>query len=137
VTARTPAIYAATMAGFFPREYDAEWSWRWMGTEATWTIVNTTPRPVVAAIGLEMSAFHQTRHVELSLDGQLVQILVVEPARHLYEVDPLTVPPGAHELLFHPTEAPTVAGDVIENGDRRALSLALGTWNWNVAGDEP
>ena len=31
VTARTPAIYTATMTGFFPREHDAEWTWRWMG----------------------------------------------------------------------------------------------------------
>ena len=29
--------------------------------------------------------------------------------------------PGDHELVFHPAEAPTVAGDVIGNGDRRRV----------------
>ena len=34
--------------------------------------------------------------------------------------------PGGHELVFHPSEAPTVAGDAINNGDRRPLSFAVG-----------
>ena len=63
VTAPTPAIYTATMTGFFPREHDAEWSWRWMGADAAWTIVNTSaqadrrhPRP--RAVGVPPSAPH-------------------------------------------------------------------------------
>ena len=137
VTARTPAIYTATMTGFFPREHDAEWTWRWMGNDAAWTIVNTSARPIVADIGIEMSAFHRARRMELRLDGRSVQTLVVEPSRRIYQIGPLTVPPGDHELVFHPAEAPTVAGDVINNRDRRPLSFALGTWNWTVRGEQP
>ncbi len=55
----TPAIYTAAMTGFFPREHDAEWSWRWMGADAAWTIVNTSAQPIVATLDLDMSAFHR------------------------------------------------------------------------------
>jgi hypothetical protein len=137
VTARTPAIYTATMTRFFPREHDAAWTWRWMGADAAWTIVNTGARPIVAAIDLDMSALHRARHMELQLDGHSVQTLVVEPSHRIYQIGPLTVPPGAHELVFHPAEAPTVADEVIKNGDPRPLSFALGTWNWTVRGEQP
>ncbi len=134
------AIYTATMTGFFPREHDAEWSWRWMGADAAWTIVNTSARPIVASLGLEMSAFHRARRMELLLDGrpvENVQTLVVEPSRRVYQIGPLTVMPGDHQLVFHPAEVPTVAGEAINNGDRRPLSFALGRWQWTVRGEQP
>ena len=58
-------------------------------------------------------------------------------SRALYQIGPLTVPPGDHELAFHPADAPTVADDVINNGDRRRLSFAVGTWSWSVRGEQP
>jgi hypothetical protein len=137
VTAQTPAIYTATMTAFFPREHDAEWSWRWMGTDAAWTIANTTTRPIVAGLGVEMSALHHARQMEVQLDGHRVQTLVVEPLRRIYQIDPLIVAPGNHELVFHPAEAPTVAGDVVHNRDPRELSFALGTWTWTVRSERP
>ncbi len=137
VTARTPAIFTATMKGFWPREHDAKWTWRWMGRDATWTIVNTRAEPVVATLGIELSAFHRAREVELRLDDRRVQSFVIEPPRRIYQIDPFVVPPGSHELRFHPSAAPTVADDVIGNGDRRALSFALGTWTWRVRSAQP
>ena len=130
VTGQTSAIYTATMTGFLPRERDAEWTWRWMGADAVWTIVNAGARPIVATLSLEMSAFHHARDMELRLDGRHVQTLVVDPSRHTYQIGPLTVMPGEHDLVFHPAEVPTVAGDAIGNGDRRPLSFAFGTWSW-------
>jgi hypothetical protein len=137
VTAQPPAIYTVTMAGFFPREHDEEWTWRWMGADAAWTIVNTGARPIVAVLDLEMSAFHRVRGMKLLLDGRHVQTVVVELPRRLYQLGPFTVDPGAHELVFHPIEGPTLASDVINNGDQRPLSFALGTWNWAVQGEQP
>lgn len=137
VTARTPAIYTATMTGFFPREHDAEWTWRWMGKDAVWTIVNTSAQPVVTTLEIELSAFHRARRIELLLDGrpvENVQTLVVEPARRIYQIGPLAMIPGGHQLVFHPSEAPTVAREVINNGDGRLLSFALGAWSWHVPG---
>ena len=103
VTAQTPAIYTATMTGFFPREHDGERSWRWMGADAAWTIVNTSARPIVATLGLEMSAFHRARRMELLLDGRRVenvQTLVVEPSRRIYQIGPLTMPPAIMSSCF-------------------------------------
>jgi len=137
VTARTPTIYTATMTGFSPREHDGEWTWRWMGKDAAWTVVNTNAQPIVATLDVELSAFHRARRIELLLDGHPVGTVhthVVEPPRRIYQFGPLTVNPGSHELVFHPAEAPTVAGDVINNGDRRPLSFALGTWSWDGPG---
>jgi len=136
VTAQRPTIYTGTMTGFFAREHDAMRSWRWMGTDAAWTVVNTSARPIVATLGLEIASFHRVRHVVLRLDGQPVQMLAVEPPRRVYQIGPLTMPPGDHELVFHPDEEPTVAGDVINNGDLRPLSFAVGTWSWTVRSEQ-
>ncbi len=136
VTAQRPAIYTGTMTGFFTREHDAIRSWRWMGTDAAWTIVNTSARPIVATLGLEMASFHRVRHVVLRLDGHPVQTLAVEPPCRVYQIGPLTMPPGDHELVFHPDEEPTVATDVINNGDLRPLSFAVGTWSWTVRSEQ-
>jgi hypothetical protein len=137
VTAHTPAIHTATMTGFFPRERNADWTWRWMGHDAAWTIVSTGAQPIVTTLGIELSAFHRTRRMDVRLDGRAVQTLVVEPPRRIYQIGPLTVTPGSHQLVFHPAELPTVATDTIKNGDTRPLSFAVGTWSWTVLGDQP
>lgn len=137
VTAEAPAIYTAAMTRFFPREHDADWTWRWMGADAAWTIVNTGSRPIVATLCLQISAFHRVRRLDLQLDGARVQTLVVEPPRRPYEIGPLTVSPGSHEIVFHPVEPPTTVSDVIHNRDRRPLSFAVGTWNWSVRSERP
>ena len=140
IAAHRPAIYTAAMTGFFPREYDGKRSWRWMGADAAWTVVNTSDRPIVATLDLEMASFNHPRRMTLLLDGRPVEkmlSLVVEPLRRTYELGPLTIGSGEHELVFRPAEEPTVAGDVINNGDTRALSFAIGTWNWTVRGERP
>jgi hypothetical protein len=137
ITAQVPAIYTGAMEGFSPREYDAERSWRWMGADASWSVVNTSTRPIVATLGLELSAFHHPRRMELHLDGRHIQTLVVEQSRQIYELGPLTILPGLHQLVFHPGDIPTVATEVMNNGDGRPLSFAFGTWDWTVRGEQP
>jgi hypothetical protein len=137
VTAETPAMYTSTMTGFFRRERDAEWTWRWMGKDAAWTIVNTSAQPVVTTLELELSAFHRARRMQLLLDGRHVQTFIVEPSRRTYQIGPLTVIAGGHELVFHPADEPTAAFHVINNGDRRRLSFAVGTWKWTVHSEHP
>jgi hypothetical protein len=137
VTASAPAIYTATMTGFFPREHSVDWTWRWMGKDAVWTIVNTRAKPVVTTLGIELSAFHVARRMELRLDDRQLHTFVVAPSRQMYQIGPLTLMPGGHELVFHPVEAPTVADEVAKNRDRRLLSVALGTWDWNVRAEQP
>ncbi len=137
VTAPAPAIHIAAMAGFSPREHNTEWTWRWMANAAAWTIVNPRSQPIDTILDLELSAFHRGRHLEVQLDGRHVQTVFVEPARRIYTIGPLTVPPGGHGLVFRAAEAATVASEVIDNGDLRPLSFAVGTWDWKMRGDQP
>ena len=132
VTTPDPAVYTDALIGFFPRERDADWSWRWMGEEAAWTVVNARTQPIVAAVGVELSAFHRPRQMEVRLNGRLVQTLAVDPERRVHEIGPLMLPPGGHALIFHSADAPTVAREVIRNGDPRPLSFAIGAWRWIV-----
>ena len=136
VTAAPPDIYTADMTGFFPRERDPGGTWRWMGGYAAWTVVNRGARPVTATLRVELAAFHQPRRLELRLDGRPVHTLVVEPSRRMHDVGPLTVAPGEHHLAFHPGEAPVPAGDTVATHDRRALSVALGTWSWTLVNQQ-
>jgi hypothetical protein len=137
VVAPRPAIYTATMTGFFPRERNAEWTWQWMGTGASWTIVNTTAQPVIAALEVQLSAFHRSRRLEIRLDGRPVTIFSVDPPRRTYSIGPLNVGPGSHDLVFRPLEPPTVAKEVEGSNDPRPLSFAVGSWSWTVRSDRP
>lgn len=135
VTAAVPPIYTAAMAGFSPREYGEGRSWRWMGQDTVWSIINTGRAPLLATLELELSAFHHVRRMELRLDGQPLQAISVEPERRLHEIGPFVVPPGAHELAFHSADSPTPASTVLANGDTRSLSFAFGVWHWHAQRD--
>ena len=50
------------------------------------------------------------------------------------EIGPLTIPPGHHQLVFHPVEAPLPVRDATGIRDPRLLSFELGTWSWAVRG---
>src|SRR5204862_5227962 len=96
VTAAPPAIYTATMTGFFPREYDGSRSWRWMGSQGEWTVVNTGAVPIVATLGLELSA-NPAERMDVLLDGRHLQTLVVVPSRQTYQLGPVTLGLGHHQ----------------------------------------
>ena len=137
ITAGTPPVYTAAMRGFYPRERNPDWTWRWAGGYAAWTIVSTSVEPIVATLGVELSAFHRARRVEARLDGRPVQTLVVDPPRRIYRIGPLTMSPGDHDLVFYSVDPPTVASHAIANGDTRPLSFAVGAWSWTVGADRP
>jgi hypothetical protein len=105
-----------------------------MGTDASWTVVNTGARPIEATLALQLSAAHRTRRLELRLDGRIAQTLIVEQPRHVYEVGPLTILPGSHRLDFHPVEAALPVSPASGNRDPRLLSFALGAWSWTSPG---
>jgi hypothetical protein len=134
IAARVPPVYTARMTAFYPREHDDTWAWRWMGSKASWTIVNMTARPIVALVDVEMTAFHGARRLNVLLDGAHVQALTVAEQRSRNRLGPLDLTPGDHELLFEPVDPPSIAGDLLTNGDRRALSFGIGAWQWQVDG---
>jgi len=135
-TAR-PLVFTAKMSGFYSREYNAAWTWRWMRPEASWKIVNRSDGPVIATVEVQMGAFHGARRMRLLLDGQEVQPLIVERQPRFHQIGPLTLAPGSHELTFQAAEPPTIANDVVANGDDRPLSFAMGTWRWTARNEHP
>jgi hypothetical protein len=137
VTVPRPALYTASLAGFSARERDADWSWRWMGATGAWMVRNTTPQAVAATLDIELLAFHRQRQVTVLLDQQPVQVVAVAPARERYRIGPFPIAPGFHELRFTAVEPATVAREVIDNGDRRPLSIAVGSWSWSTGGSPP
>lgn len=137
VTAVPAPIFTAEMTAFYPREHDEKMTWRWMGDEASWRIVNGSGREMVAAVDIEMWALGRARRLGLRLDGKEVQVLLIREQPGPYRVGPLVLAPGDHELAFHPAEPPTVADDLVGNGDRRPLSVAVGAWQWAEPGEQP
>jgi hypothetical protein len=131
ISASMPAIYTSALAGFSPREHDAAWSWRWMNVTALWVVRNTTAAPVPASLAVELSAFSRSRQLEVRIDDVPVTTIEVDPERRLFQLGPLQLTPGNHALTFRAVESPAVADTLIHNGDRRALSVAIGAWHWN------
>jgi hypothetical protein len=132
ITARPALIYVVASAGFYPREHEGPRSWEWMGASAAWTLVNSQEHTVSVFLDLELSAFHHPRKLELLLDGGHLQALTVVPHRRTYRVGPFALLPGHHAIVFRALDAPTVAADVIHNGDPRPLTFALATWKWSL-----
>jgi hypothetical protein len=137
VTALSPVVYTARMASFHSREFNQAWTWRWMGRDAYWSIVNATDRPIRVAADVEMTAFHRARRLQLLIDGHELQTVIVDIPRGLTRIGPFILPPGAHQLALHAIEPPTIAHDLMNNGDTRALSFAVGTWQWITDGVRP
>ena len=137
VAAPRPLIYTSRMTGFSPREGDETATWRWMGPDASWTVVNTTADRLDASVDVELSAFHESRRLAIFLDGQQVQVLTADTSRQSHRLGPFALTPGSHVMGLRPLDPPTVADDVVDNGDDRALSFAVGAWRWTVEGAHP
>jgi len=137
VTAGIPSVSVAHMDGFFAREHDVAWTWRWMGADATWGLVNTSGHSVAATLDLELVAFHHARPFAWTLDDTPVHTEVVGPVRATYRIGPLLLAPGAHTLAFHAVDAPTSADELLHNGDTRPVSVAIGVWTWKLTDEAP
>jgi hypothetical protein len=126
-------IRTIRIEGFYPAEFDAASTWRWMrGREGSWTIVNISARALMASINIETAAFHEPRHLSVVVDGAPVEDLVIEPDRAIRRIGPFAVGPGEHTLLFRAVSVPIVADALLHNGDQRPLSVAFGDWRWSV-----
>jgi hypothetical protein len=131
VTPHEPLVYTGQATGFWPRERGASSAWRWMGADASWTIVTLTTQPRVV-LEVELNAFHVSRPLTVRLDGHREQTLDVVQGPHLYRIGPLALTAGHHVLTFHSPAPATIADRVLGNGDPRALSFSMGAWKWLV-----
>jgi hypothetical protein len=101
-----------------------------MGTDASWTIVTPAKRTGVT-LEVDMRAFHASRPLAVRLDAGAEQSFDVDEDSRTYRIGPLALTAGSHRLTFHSAAPATPADQVIGNGDRRALSLAIGAWKWS------
>lgn len=130
VTAAVPPLFIAHTSGFHDRETNDDWSWRWMGDEAAWIVVNPGQAPVTVVLTMEVQAFGSTRSLDLRLDGLPIADITASPLRTTWTSPPVTVDPGPHTLSFAP-RAPASAADALQStGDQRRLSVAIGSWRW-------
>ena len=106
VTAAAPQVYTWALLAFYPREFDREWTWRWMASRAEWVVVNTTAHPLVATADVELASFPSTRLMALELDAKEVQSLTVASVHRRLEIGPMRLTPGRHTLAFVPAVAP-------------------------------
>src|SRR3954468_1920334 len=93
--------------------------------------------PIAATLRLELSAFPAARRLEVRLDGRALDTLVVDQARRAYDIGPLPLIGGGHQLEFHAVDPPIAPSEAVGSRDRRLLSVAFGTWSWNVPGAAP
>lgn len=129
-------VHTAELRGFQKVEHDEHARWRWMGADASWRVANSSLGTLVADLEVELAPLDGVRRLVVLLDGRQLQRLVVENPRRLYRIGPIALTPGSHELAFHSLDAPTVADEVLGNGDRRSLSVSFGTWSWSVRSEQ-
>jgi hypothetical protein len=134
---RTPLVATLDNSTFYAREHDETWTWQWMGREASWKILSQSHAPIAASVDVDMMSFQSARRMQVRLDDREVQTLVVDERRGITRLGPFALKPGAHDLVFYAIDAPTIAADLINNGDRRPLSFAFGTWRWIVEEPQP
>src|SRR4029079_17355292 len=68
VKAERPLVYVGALLGFYPREYEGERSWRWMGQTGALRMA-ATRESVGTLLRLELRAFPRDRRVEWFVDG--------------------------------------------------------------------
>ncbi len=123
-------VFVHRASGFSDCERSAEGSWRWMADRGEWQIDNLAPEPRTVAVAIELQAFPGERAIAIDVNGHPIQEVLVQPAREWHRIGPLVLQAGANRLQFRPLTSPTVAADVLHNGDPRRLSLAVWTWKW-------
>jgi hypothetical protein len=124
-------VYTQAVDGFWPREHAAGTTWRWMGGDASWTVVSPVPQQRLW-LELELQAFLVSRPLTVRLDEGAPDTLDVVPDPRRYRLGPIALPAGSHRLTFHSAVPATIADRVIGNGDGRALSISLRGWKWSA-----
>jgi hypothetical protein len=127
VKAERPLVYVAAFAGFYPREYEGQATWRWMGQAGALPVI-ATRESGRTVLEVELKAFPDVRRVEWLLDGRRLGELEVAAEWRRYELPLGPLAPGRTVLSLDCRGPAVVADDVLHNGDARTLGLAVGSW---------
>jgi hypothetical protein len=133
VTERTPRVYVRDVAGFFPREFGQDRSWRWMADRGALTVLNMGHESFIAMFEVELSSFATSRIVEIALDDRHVTCLMVVPDLRWYGVGPIEIAAGSHTISFQ-SDATAVTTVTPGARDDRRLSIRVGRWRWKAFG---
>jgi hypothetical protein len=131
--AEPPVVYLEAWSGFYPREYDASRTWRWMTNVGAMRFVATRAQ-TDASVNIELRSFPARRRVAWSVNGQKLGELEATPDWRHYELRLGPLGQGHVELAFASAEPAVVAQGVLHNDDPRALALAVSTWTLKDAG---
>ena len=132
VRAESPRVRLERWSGFYPREYEADHTWRWMAQAGALHFaaadgVNGT------TLEIELRSFPGDRRVEWTVNGRGSARLEVTPRWHRYEL-PLGPPDnGEWVVTFACAEPAIISRDVLPNQDPRALGLAVSAWTFKEA----
>ena len=76
-----PEVITLGMEGFFAWEQARGRRWRWMSQQGRWTVRNTTPAKLRAALEVELEAFARPRTLVATLDSTEIAVLHVVPGQ--------------------------------------------------------
>ena len=124
-----PPVFMRFGSGFYWREHKDTLSYRWMGERGE-LLVTQADRPAERSLVLVLSAFPGARTLDVVLDGQPVAEIEVGTEVSSHRLGPLELALGDHVLTLESREGATVADDVLQNADSRALSVAVWDWRW-------
>ena len=117
-------------SGFHWREHKGPETYRWMGERGELLVTQSDQPAEARSLVLVLSAFPDTRIVDVLLDGRPVAEIEVGTAISPYRLGPLELTLGDRVLTLESRAGATVADDVLQNGDPRALSIAVWNWHW-------
>jgi hypothetical protein len=132
VTAEPPPLYLEIGSGFHWREYQGARTYRWMADRGTLTVVHTGDVPFEVRFELELNSFPTERVLGIAFDGHPMGKLVVSKEPRRYRLGPLAITPGRHRLDLIPRTPAVIADEILHNGDRRPLTVALGSWSLSI-----
>ncbi|NWJ96881.1 MAG: hypothetical protein HXX20_13945 [Chloroflexi bacterium] len=98
---------------------------RWMGDKAS--LVMYSFQETTTRLNFEAAAFHRLRHLAVTLNGQLVGTLEIQPDQMLeYRLDNLKLHKGENLVVFDPLEEPESPSEVLPGSkDTRRLTVTL------------
>ena len=127
-----PEVITLGMEGFFAWEQARGQRWRWMSQQGRWTVRNTTPAKLRAALEVELEAFARPRTLVATLGSTEIAVLHVVPDRRRYALGTVEMSPGDHALTFRAIEPADRPGDLTGNGDMRPVTIMFASWSWSV-----
>jgi hypothetical protein len=127
-----PEVMTIGMGGFFALERARGQRWRWMSQQGWWTVRNSTPAKLRAALEVELEAFARPRTLVATLDSTEIAVLHVVPDRRRYALGTTELSPGDHALTFRAIEPADRPGDLTGNGDTRPVTIMFASSSWSV-----